>query len=289
MPMLKRINFSLIGWISLMGLWAALTFSTALIEISFTISLICWILLKLQKRRGIDPIHLPLILALFVYLGLCILSYFWSEARELSGRGALKVFKHVMIFLMVADLFQESSRKRFFENFFIAVSLLIVTNGIFQYLVGYDFLRGFRAEDASAGLRISASFGSYGKLAAYLIATLPYLYFLMLNSQKVQSFLLRPIITIPVFSLSLVLLYWTRSRGAILAFAIGMVIALIFAKKFRYLLILLIAAAGVFMFIPRSTLIHLDAEGKEQSLVERYYLWDRAISVIKARPLTGTG
>ncbi|MBI3313821.1 MAG: O-antigen ligase family protein [Candidatus Omnitrophica bacterium] len=43
------------------------------------------------------------------------------------------------------------------------------------------------------------------------------------------------------------------------------------------------------MFIPRSTLIHLDAEGKEQSLVERYYLWDRAISVIKARPLTGTG
>ena len=36
-------------------------------------------------------------------------------------------------------------------------------------------------------------------------------------------------------------------------------------------------------------LIHLDADRKEQSLVERYYLWDRAISVIKAKPLTGTG
>ena len=35
--------------------------------------------------------------------------------------------------------------------------------------------------------------------------------------------------------------------------------------------------------------IHLDAEGKEQSLVERYFLWDRAIQVIAAKPWGGTG
>ena len=36
-------------------------------------------------------------------------------------------------------------------------------------------------------------------------------------------------------------------------------------------------------------MIHLDIDSKEQSLVERLYLWDRAAHVIKARPWTGTG
>jgi len=36
-------------------------------------------------------------------------------------------------------------------------------------------------------------------------------------------------------------------------------------------------------------IIHLDTDMKEQSIVERYFLWDRAINVIKAKPLTGTG
>ena len=50
----------------------------------------------------------------------------------------------------------------------------------------------------------------------------------------------------------------------------------------------MIVAAVVFV-LPKNVLIHLDIESKEQSLVERFYLWDRAIHVIEARPLTGTG
>ena len=36
-------------------------------------------------------------------------------------------------------------------------------------------------------------------------------------------------------------------------------------------------------------IIHLDADNREQSLVERYYLWDRALNVIRAKPFGGTG
>ena len=112
--MMERINFSLIAWISLLALWAGLTFSSALVEIGFTVALIAWVFLKIKTREKIPGLDLKLALPLFFYLGICVLSYFWSEAPEVSGRGALKVFKQVMIFLMVMDLFQKNTRQRFF-------------------------------------------------------------------------------------------------------------------------------------------------------------------------------
>jgi len=55
------------------------------------------------------------------------------------------------------------------------------------------------------------------------------------------------------------------------------------------LISLALVAIGSVFFLPRSMVIHLDSEGKEQSFVERVYLWDRALQVIRARPWTGTG
>ena len=40
---------------------------------------------------------------------------------------------------------------------------------------------------------------------------------------------------------------------------------------------------------PYNSLVHLNVVNKEQSLVERFYLWDRAIQVVRARPLFGCG
>jgi O-antigen ligase len=87
----------------------------------------------------------------------------------------------------------------------------------------------------------------------------------------------------------LVLLIWTRSRGAFLSFLIGGVLWMVFTKKFKWLIAAGLIIVGAFFIVPKSMIIHQNAEGQEQSIVERYYLWDRAMNVIKARPLTGTG
>jgi hypothetical protein len=219
----------------------------------------------------------------------------------------------------------------------------VIADAVFQYASGHDLLRHFPAEPASAGLRISGSFGTYGKFAAYLISVLPYLWFLAIRRSASNPPWLRwyftaedapaPMrwdgktaanleaslpaapglpgvsgavpargfmpraggrakrgpLTLPAFAASLLLLYFTRSRGAILAFGAGLLIMLCLKKKFRYLLLLALIAAGGLLILPRSAIIHLDAEGKEQSLVERYYLWERALHVIQAKPWTGTG
>lgn len=46
---------------------------------------------------------------------------------------------------------------------------------------------------------------------------------------------------------------------------------------------------AILAMVPRQVIIHEDAQGKEQSLVERFELWKRALDVIKAKPWTGTG
>lgn len=41
--------------------------------------------------------------------------------------------------------------------------------------------------------------------------------------------------------------------------------------------------------LPRNAIVHLDKQNNEQSLAERFDLWQLAINVIQAKPLTGTG
>jgi len=90
-------------------------------------------------------------------------------------------------------------------------------------------------------------------------------------------------------ALGLLLLFWTRLRGAWVAFIGGVLFFLWTAKKRIYLAFVMLALGSLFFLLPRSMIIHLDYYGKEQSLIERLYLWDRAVQVIAARPLTGTG
>lgn len=283
------LNFTAGAWIGLLFLWAGLTFSPALVEISVAVCLILWLVQKIKSRFKISGLNWRLGIPLLSYLTLCLLSYFWSEVPALSFRGSVKVSKHVLIFVMVADLFREESRRRVFENFFMAWTWIVIADALFQYAFGHDLLRHFPAEPASAGLRISGSFGTYGKFAVYLILVLPYLWFVALHRSASHRPWLRWYFTFPAFAASLWLLYFTRSRGAVLAFGAGLLIMLCLKKKFRYLLLLALIAAGGLLILPRSAIIHLDAEGKEQSLVERYYLWDRALHVIQAKPWTGTG
>lgn len=278
----------LIAFWSLIALWFALTFSSALTEVFFTICLIFTLIYLLQTRSWpLESVPKTPKILLLGYCLLVILSYFWSEFPQLSFRGVFKVLQQVSIVVLASSLLSSSGKLlRWFELITIAIAGFLCVNGYYQYFVGVDMLRGFPMVSFSEGGRVSSSFKIYTMFAAYLILIIPYLFFLAgyrIKDKKMQ------LLTCLILGMSLFLLAMTRSRGAILAFCISIFIILLFKKQFKLFLFGGLVIAAVIPFIPRSHLLHLDIDGKEQSIVERLYLWNRAIDVIKAKPLTGTG
>jgi O-antigen ligase len=295
---------------ALLVLWCAIAFSLALAEIATVFALIFWILYRYQERILKPQIEPTIYVPLLGYILLCVLSLFWTEVPKESYRGIVKVLKYALIFWMCAEVFQGRRERDRFENVFCLFFAVLVLDGFIQYFTGKDLLRGVALQDASAGARVSASFKSFGLLASYLISTIPYLICLGSKyrglaacrdsgtSQAGSSGSFWGKITNPRFMSwlaaiasigGLVLLIWTRSRGAFLSFLVGGVLWMVFTKRFKWLMVAGLIAGGAFLLVPKSMIIHQNAEGQEQSIVERYYLWDRALNVIKAKPLTGTG
>lgn len=271
--------------------WFALTFSIALFEITFTGALILWLIWRWREKSFTFALPRNLQIPLFLFLALCLLSIFWSEAAAQSFRGGLKVLKNVLMLLMVSDVFCQKKKLRRFEAFFLIVAGIHFLDGFAQYLYGRDFLRGYSGEDSYAGVRVSSSFKTYGLFAAFLVSIIPFLSVLAYRAWKTPRGPIRWRLIVSVFAIPglLALLFLTRSRGAWLAFAAGLFLFFLFRRHFKTCLLLTVLAGGIFLALPRNMIFHFDVQFQEQSLVERYHLWLRAVDVIKAKPLTGTG
>ena len=275
---------------AMLTLFAALTFSTALVEISFGVAILSWFWLK-NGGRDIPQVlrEIPGIAFLLAYLGCVLIGALTSENYALSFKGVLKVLQHLSIFVMSFDLLRNKRHFKLFTYFLIALSVVVVANSFFQYFVGQDFIRGFKGAVASSGIRVSGSFKSYGLLAAFLVMVMPVLLAISWKLDPRSQPLWLKVLAISMTLGFLVLLVLTRSRGPILAVMVCVVLMLIVNRRF---LILGIAAAlglAALFVVPKEMIMHLDREGKEQSIVERLYLWERAINVIEAKPILGTG
>ena len=263
---------------------AALTFSSALVEISFTLALGGWFLLKIKDPEA-SGMRGKIGVALLGFVLICVASFFWSEYPRQSLRGIFKVLKQALVFWIAADTLADAKRLSWTNRVLVVLFLILGIDGAFQYVFGKDLIRHIPFEPASSGPRISASFKNYGLLASFVVTFLPLLFSPFQKDENKGLFFGR----IAAILLGTLLLYWTRMRGAWLAFALGVAFYLFWMKrKHFFFLFLLLGATGLFL-LPRHMKIHLDAEGKEQSIVERFVLWERAVDVIRARRLTGTG
>ena len=273
-----------VTYFSVLIFLASLTWSTALMEIMSVTMLIGWGFLKSKNGWKLE-IDKRVFYFLAAYVFLSTISFFWSEFPKQSFRGVFKILQHFFLFWIVAETLKTPERHRTASKILIYSFIILGVDGIWQYVFGKDLLRQIACEPASSGPRISATFKNYGLLASYLISFLPLLGALFKRGDERKK---NWAVVTGVF-LGLLLLFWTRLRGAWVAFLGGLFFGLWNRKKRVYVLFALLAICAVPFVLPRSMIIHLDSEGKEQSLVERYYLWDRALQVIEARPLTGTG
>ncbi len=278
-----------IALLFVLTLWPSLSFSAALSSIStwgaFTFLVLSFIF---NKKKPSFPDR-----AACIWLGLfgamVVLSMFISLYPKQSMRGLVKVLQQMVLFWTVFNLLIKSANQEKLKRVAFFSFFLLILDGFFQFFSGIDLIRGFSAQDSRAGWRVSASFETYGRLAAYLCTTLPFFLFSTIQIFKTSKSKVEQTFWTLLSVTGLFLLFATRSRGGMLAFLLGMIILLIARKAWKVLLFFVLSA-GIFLTqLPHSMLIHLDVENKEQSIVERFELWHRALDVIGAKPLTGTG
>lgn len=266
-----------------------LPFSKAGLEILLVVAFISWFLSKLLSGEPLCENQL-----LFLIAGLFIISSsvsaFYSGYPLISARGIIKLVRNVLVMLLAFDLFRDPNRiKRlcvvtFFGLFFVIVDSLA------QQISGKDLIVGNPTQSTDVLVRLSGPFTSYGLLAAFLIAVIPVAITYLLPT--IRKFRPRYLFLALLIVIAFYLLYKTYSRGAWLAaFGSWIIFSLMMHKIARFMLLFALTAILILapLVLPRSAIIHLDINRKEQSLVERFHLWVRALQIIEARPWFGCG
>lgn len=273
--------------ISVYVFFACFPFSRALIEISSITAIVAWLLAKIIRRewpRGFADRTL-IFLALFFVLSFA--SVFISQYSGQSIRGIIRAARQILFFLAVWDLFSEKKKLAGFMAVSFVLFLAMMFDGFYQMGAGKDLFRGWPVGYVSTNLRITGPFGDHGFWGAYLaVWGLLGLGFLFVrNSVTAREKIFLGLVS----ALSFFFIFHTQARTVWVSFAAGLAfLALTCGRKWVLLCLAVAAVAGV-LILPRNMIIHEDAEKKEQSLVERFVLWDRAINVVKARPWLGTG
>jgi len=285
-----KLSWDQAAFVALCTLFAGMTFSTALVEIGFFSALVLWIFWKCGSKpfRLVEGWHAGF-WALGAFVVFCSLSWFWSDFKPQSGKGILKYLQDFFLFWIAADILGRAERRSFFERLLTALYFVLMLDAGWQYMTGRDFIRGFAGEPASSGYRLTASFKTYGLFAAFLAVTLPAMGAMAWEAFKQKRSMLERVLYSVLTAGGIFALFLTRSRGAMLAFAGSLMCLLVLKRQWRLIFMLAALLAGLFFVLPRGMIIHLDADNREQSLVERYYLWDRAVNVIRAKPIGGTG
>jgi O-antigen ligase len=280
---------------ALLVLWVSTTFSIALMEIAFVAVLVLWLLSRIPtsglRFRIADTGRADRIMwgALAAFFLIVLASFLVSEYPRESFRGVLKIAKPLLIFLMAADLFRDGSNRRRFDIAFLAAFLIVTVDSSIQYAFGKSLLRGYPAQDSSAGLRLVGPFGDFGKMGSYLILVIPVFVMRFWSEFRAGATRKNSFYALALALTAFMLLYLTRCRGPVVALVIAIGLLCLWKRWFKFLgLGVIVLLVGIVM-APRHVIIHKDAEGKEQSVVERFELWKRALDVIDTKPWLGTG
>jgi len=298
---IRNLDLRSYAVISMLVLWASLTFSIALTEIAFVCALILWVGWHIQLKLGIcreasagnaagpRKIDLAFWAPLALFFIFVLVSYLTSEYPKESFRGLFKIAKPLLAFLMAIDLFGDPKSQKRFDGIFLATFLLVMIDCSIQYAFGKDVLRGFAAEPSAAGIRLVGPFGNFAKMATYLVLVIPVFGMRFWNDFTRPGQRKKSLYSLALALAGFTLLYLTRCRGPVVALVVSLGILFIYKRWFKVLGIALVLALALVASAPRRVIIHQDAQGKEQSIVERFELWKRALDVIEAKPWTGTG
>lgn len=216
---------------------------------------------------------------------------FWSNYERMEG---LIAFLHLLAFFIVLISMMRSEKLwKLFFHISLFVSLIISVYGLLQ-LTG--------SLGTHQGSRLDATLGNSAYLAIYMIFHIFVALFYLFKTKDWYKWLY-----VPVVILEIIILYYTATRGAILGFVGGLIVAAMLAALFSKdrkikiagvaaLLSIIVLIAGFWLarnssFIKNSPVLARFAtiSLKEQTTQSRLIVWGMSWEGYKERPLLGWG
>ena len=272
--------------------------SKAAIEICITFLVILWIIkwaLNIQKikeiRWGIfkseySSLNKPILVFILVVFISCLFS---TNIATSMRPFFSKFLEHILLVFLFVSAFGKGRRKeiRIFFCIFIISTILLVADSAWQFAFGKDFLRGF------SGPPLVATLGDPNTLAGYLL--LPFFMMLSFTGFKYEN--KRGNIYLLFIALSIALfltLVFTYSRGAWIAFFVGMLIFVFLVRKRRYILWVLIISALMALTIFLSPIIMRQFRSiftiySTSGGIIRLSTWKISLDMIEDFPFFGVG
>ncbi|MFP3982486.1 MAG: O-antigen ligase family protein [Desulfurivibrionaceae bacterium] len=242
------------------------------------------VLLHLGKLRLVTLVERQEIL-LLIFLGIIWLSVLWGQGWEINYN-VYKMGKVVLVLLIASHVI---TTLRFYEGMLWVLIIAGLYLG-FEMYSGAGIYRGGRFDVGVGG----SDFSEGNFLAAHFAFLLPLAGIMFLKGSWKARFL--GLVSV-VFMLNSIVL--TRSRGAFLALAIGMVAAFIFSAKLRVhkkkvVVLMMLGVAGVMYltdpgFWGRMETIQVGGENlvqtRDTSAANRLIAWRGAWAMVQDYPL----
>lgn len=271
----------------------------------FTLASLLFLSLLLLSRVSLK---LPFKLLWGLVLLSFIPSLFCRVNLNASLEGLLVFLSYLACFSLAFNLSQSERKKEVFLKVLLLSGFLLSLYGLWQFIIGFPLLKEYAKEHGilAAGLqsRVFSIFTSPNVFASLLVLLFfPALYFFLkepISKKNWWSWL--------VILTYLITLFLTFSRGALAAFALTLILCLLWSawqKKwdwfFRLVLVLTIGIALTVTFyfltslvapsLPPSQALSSAVElGSAQvSLTKRIELWQSGLKMLEEKPLFGFG
>ena len=268
--------------------------SIAMTNIGIVLAIILWLIKKIIDRDG-RFLSTPINILLFLLVLFSLFSMVNSAKISSSLGGIQKLLKGILLFFIVVETVNDRSRLRRIIWAALLGLTLVSVDGVFQYLTGRDFIRGyvigvgFRYPGEADLLRVNASMHNPNDLSSYLTTVIPLVVSLALYYFKGKMRLLLGLVWLIAFFC----MFQTYARGAILAFTIVMVLFSIIKKDKRLAVVLFTMFLILPFLLPRSVMkwsvTHLNPYEFFVEEGGRRWHWQAAINMIKTHPFLGIG
>jgi len=269
------------------------------IEIFATFGIFSFLIYKfLFFQKSGMPFHrlslLNKILLLFIFvnaLSVVFSSFFWLSFRAFFT----KLLEAVLLYYLAKEMSFDHERMKRIVKVIIFILAFIGFDCLVQIITGTDFLRG---RHLHKGMHLTASFFNPNNFAAWISASLPLVFVMMLQQSGERRYLWRKILFLAFLCGLIFCVGFTNSRGSWLGLSVGfifMVISLVAVKKnwsqkkiILTALILIILTIIPFILMNPGTSSDFSIRVNE-ILSGRLTLWKETLGIVQEHPLLGSG
>jgi len=264
----------------------AVTFSISLVEIASSLMILVWAIKKCYDRdfSFFKEFTFKVLVLYFLWT---ILSCINSGYPKESFRGIFKVAEYLMIFIAVATTVWKSSDIKKFIAVLTTGVIVVCTNGFVQRITGEGLIRHRTLTYMDHLRRISSSFVHPNDFGGYLVVvSIIFITFLFVQNIRLRN----RVGAVVLAAISLVSLFFTRSRGSWMSFSAAF-LTLGALRTRKLLAIFMVLLLVMFIMLPYAVQKEIFAltDFKSGTTWERVMLWKGTINMIKVHPVLGFG